>query len=756
MSDNEFKEIQEAFINESTELLEKMENALYLLETDPNNSDSINAVFRAIHTIKGTAGMFGFDFIVHFTHDIENLLDKVRDGKINLTKDLIHILLEARDHTQSLIEVEVNGEKPNSQVTSKSDEILAKISPFFSESDSATKATSDEVPKPITEPAYENLATENPYWHITLRPGANTFQNALEPMPFIHYLNKFGKIVNLVTVTGELPNSFTNFNPENNYLSFEISLESDADADSIRKSFDFMEYDSFIRVIPPHGGLGLYKELFQTSVIDKNIYNVIFTNNHFLTELELTTLLSLIGEPVKVIASPKEKEVTKEPILTEESAKVKTEDAPPPPALEQSTSNEGETSQITENATTTSISREAKTLRVDSIRVDQLIDLVGELVISGANIAQFANTESSSSRLQESSQILLRLIGEIRENTLKLRMVQIGETLQKFSRIVREVGRDLGKEVKLHISGGETELDKTVVEKINDPLLHIVRNAIDHGVETPEERKKAGKTEEGNLNLSAYHDTGNIVIKIEDDGRGLNKNKILEKAIAKGILKEGVSYTDNDIFQTIFHPGLSTADKITNISGRGVGLDVAQRNIDALRGNITIHSKEGKGTTFIIRLPLTLAIIDGFLVGVAKSLYIIPLDMILECVDMDASIENKTINHSENSNFINLRGELLPILKIKEIFNEKNRIHGRESIVIVQYAEKKTGLVVDKLYGEIQTVIKPLGKLFDNTKLLSGTTILGNGEVAMILDVGTLITLFSNESTEVLEKAGQI
>ena len=697
---NEFEEIQETFITESTELLERMENALYQLETDLENSDSINAVFRAIHTIKGTSGMFGFDYIVHFTHDVENLLDKIRDGKVALNPELIKIFLEARDHTQELIEVESSGQVPSATLQNKSQEILEKLKPY-----SGAKPTASPQKEIVQAPQQNNDQTgNNKFWHITLRPGKNTFQNALEPMSFIQYLNKFGKIINLVTVTAEVPETSSEFDPESSYLSFEIQLESSADEATIKQNFDFLEYDSFIRVIPPFSPFEKYDELIATTKANKSVYEKILSFNGAYEAVKTPTV-------VQEIAAPKPEKTPNVEAADNEAKK-----------------------------DTANTNRESKTLRVDSSRIDQLINLVGELVISGANITQLVTQETNNEKLNESSQILLRLVGEIRENTLKLRMVPIGETFQKFSRIVREVGRELNKDVKLQIHGGETELDKTVVEKINDPLVHIIRNAIDHGLETGDVRKANGKPESGTLTLSAFHDTGSIVIKIEDDGKGLSRDKILAKAIQKGILKEDEKYSDNEIFNTIFQPGLSTAEKITNISGRGVGLDVVQRNIESLRGNVTINSTEGQGTSFTIRLPLTLAIIEGFLVGVAESLYILPLDTILECVDFDRSVENQNIDQNEKSNFINLRGEVLPIVRIAEIFNEKNRKNNRESIVIVQNMNKKIGLVVDKLYGEIQTVIKPLGKLFDKTKFLSGATILGNGNVAMILDVGSLLS----------------
>jgi two-component system chemotaxis sensor kinase CheA len=377
--------------------------------------------------------------------------------------------------------------------------------------------------------------------------------------------------------------------------------------------------------------------------------------------------------------------------------------------------------------------KSGRALRVDADKLDMLINLVGELVISGATTSLLAQRLADEQLLESVSQ-MGRLVEEIRDNALTLRMVQIGETFSRFQRVVRDVSKELGKDIRLEISGAESELDKTVVEKIGDPLMHLVRNAMDHGIESAEERRAAGKPEYGTLSLNAFHDSGSIVIEVSDDGKGLSKEKILAKAMEKGLIESGQNLTDKEIYRLIFEAGFSTAEQVTNLSGRGVGMDVVRRNIESLRGSVDVDSNPGKGSTVSIRLPLTLAIIDGFLVGVGDSSYVVPLDMVIECIELEDE-ERKQVSEG----FINLRGEVLPFLRLRDLFDEEDSKATRESIVVVQYGTQRAGFVVDELLGEFQTVIKPMGKILQGVKGVSGTTILGSGDVAVILDVHSLV-----------------
>ena len=362
-------------------------------------------------------------------------------------------------------------------------------------------------------------------------------------------------------------------------------------------------------------------------------------------------------------------------------------------------------------------------------KLDQLITLVGEVIIAGASVNMVAH-RAKVVELEEATSKLSMLVEDVRDSALQLRMVKIGATFNRFQRVVHDVSHDLGKEVALVINGEDTELDKTVVEKIGDPLMHLVRNAMDHGIEPAEVRAARGKPVRGTLKLNAFHDSGSVVITVQDDGGGLKRDVILAKAIDRGLVPAGQSMTDSELYGLIFEPGFSTAEKVTNLSGRGVGMDVVKRNITALRGTVHLTSEEDVGTTVTVRLPLTLAIIDGFLVGVGKSVYAIPLDMIEECIAF--SVES-------THDFINLRGQVLPFIHLRQLFGIKGSAARNENIVVLNHAGQKAGLVVDTLMGEFQTVIKPLGHIFKQVTCISGSTILGSGDVALILDVPALV-----------------
>jgi two-component system, chemotaxis family, sensor kinase CheA len=387
--------------------------------------------------------------------------------------------------------------------------------------------------------------------------------------------------------------------------------------------------------------------------------------------------------------------------------------------------------------------KESRFVRVHAEKLDELINLVGELVIAAAGASLLAKASQDDAQ-QEAASTVSSLVEAIRDGALRLRMVPIGDTFNRFQRVVRDVSHELGKDIELQLSGGDTELDKSVVEKIGDPLMHLLRNAMDHGIEMPAVRQAAGKPAAGRLKLNAYHDSGSIVIEIADDGAGLNQQRILQKAKERGLVAEDAQLSEQEIYNLIFEAGFSTAEAITNLSGRGVGMDVVKRNITALRGSVDLDSIAGKGTTVRIRLPLTLAIIDGFLVGVGSASYVVPLDMVQECIELTETEQRNT----RLSKYLNLRGEVLPLVFLREYFAVTGSVGRRQNVVVVKTATQKAGLVVDELQGEFQTVIKPLGKLFSKLQSISGSTILGSGEVALILDVPSLIQQLAGKQSQ--------
>jgi two-component system chemotaxis sensor kinase CheA len=375
-------------------------------------------------------------------------------------------------------------------------------------------------------------------------------------------------------------------------------------------------------------------------------------------------------------------------------------------------------------------------IRVRADKLDRLIDLIGELVIAGSG-AQLAAQQAQHPGFAEAAQRIHDLVQEARDGALGLRMVPIGETFTRFQRVVRDVSKQLGKDVALQITGGDTELDKGMVETIADPLMHLVRNSLDHGLETPDERSAAGKPAQGRLALHAYHESGSVVIEVSDNGRGLNRERILAKARERALIGDDAVLDDEQVWPLIFLPGFSTAEAVTNLSGRGVGMDVVKRNVEALRGQIKVASQAGRGATIQVRLPLTLAIIDGFLTSVGGVSYVLPLELVAECIEVPAACATGAV-----AGHFDLRGEVLPFVDLGRFYRHAPQAPasaGRRSLVVVRDAGGRVGLVVDRLHGEHQTVIKPLGPLFRQVRGLAGTTILGSGEVALILDVPALL-----------------
>ncbi len=381
--------------------------------------------------------------------------------------------------------------------------------------------------------------------------------------------------------------------------------------------------------------------------------------------------------------------------------------------------------------------QESGSVRVDASKLDRLINLVGELIIAGARTDMVAR-QLGSAPLKECTSLLAGLVEDVRDSALQLRMVKIGATFNRFKRVVHDVSREIGKDIALLVAGEDTELDKTVVEKIGDPLTHLVRNAIDHGIEDAAERLARGKSATGTVKLNAYHESGYIVIEVSDDGGGLKRDKILAKAIERGLVEAGRELSEHDIYKLIFEPGFSTAEQVSNLSGRGVGMDVVKRNITDMHGSVDIHSVEGQGTQVTVRLPLTLAIIDGFLIGVGASVFVLPLDTIEECIAYSTA--------ASGQGYVDVRGQILPLIDVCALFDVEPRAVRRRSIVVVRHGAQRAGLVVDTLLGEFKTVIKPLAKVFDRVDCVSGSTILGNGEVGLILDVPAVLETMKRQA----------
>jgi two-component system chemotaxis sensor kinase CheA len=706
--------IQQAYVVESRELLQMMEDKLLQMEENGGDPETINAIFRAAHTIKGGAGVIECKFIVAFTHVLESVLDEMRAGTVTATPELTEIFLLCADHLNTLIGCVENESEPDGETNKSGRSLLDKLHGYLGKPPAIAQDLA--LSRVRVQLSGGEMETDN--WHISLRFGPDVLRKGMDPVTFIRYLMELGQIVHLTTLPDAMPDAAA-MNPESCYLGFEISYKSDAEKAKIESVFDFVRDDCVIHIWPPHSKLADFISSIETLPEDTMRLGEILLKCGALTQKELDQALNIQADQALEEGSSSQPKIGD--VLVDQGA-VAAE------VVEAAATKQGK---VAEKKTL-----ESQLIRVPAAKLDQLIDLVGEMVIASAGANMLAR-KSGETALVESTSIITSLVEQIRDSALQLRMVQIGETFTRFQRVVRDTSRELGKDIELVISGSEAELDKSVVEKLGDPLMHLVRNALDHGIEAPETRLAKGKPTKGTLRLNAYHEAGSIAIEIIDDGAGMNREKILNKARERELIGPTQTLSDSEIFSLIFEPGFSTADKVTNISGRGVGLDVVKRNITALRGTVEVESKEGHGSIFRIRLPLTLAIIDGFLVGVGKSSYVIPLSTVDECIELSAKDRAETLKHQ----YINLRGEVLPFVRLREQFEIAEPVGRRENIVVVQYAGQKIGLVVDELMGEFQTVIKPLGSIFKHIKGVGGSTILGSGDVALILDVQSLVAL---------------
>lgn len=663
-SDDQLQEAIKEFRDEGLDLLTGMEEGLLAIRELGIGGDRINSVFRAAHTIKGSAGMLKLEHLVEFTHIAENLLDEIRNNKLSINDAMIDTFLQCKDQMQNLVlfYAQNSKEDPDESIKASSRFLMEKLQTYLKapiQMAEAKKTTSID-------------SRTGKYWELNIIFDAELYSLGMDPANFIRYLSKIAEIIRIELDTDRI-GDLEHIRPSECLIGCMIAFSTDRSRDEILDVFEFIKDDIQITLTA-----------FDTEESD--------LEDEIVEEDELKPLSSSLVAADSSVA-------------------------------------------MGANNTTAATIIGSSSLRVDSEKIDILINLIGEMVIANANVVQRASLIEDGG-LNESVSAVSRMLEEIRESAMKIRMVQIGETFGKFKRIVHDVSKKLHKDVELVINGGETEMDKTIVEKISDPLVHIVRNAMDHGLESTEERIAKGKNPKGMLTLNAYHDAGTIAIEIIDDGKGLDEIRIFQKAVERGIVDENAKLTQKEIFNLIFEAGFSTADAVTDLSGRGVGMDVVRRNIEALRGSVDIKSAKDKGSTFTMRLPLTLAIIDGFLVKVGATHFVIPLDMVVECIELSARHRSEM----HGNNYINLRNSVLPLLNVRKHFNESGESKNvRENIIVVQYAGMRFGLIVEELHGEFQTVIKPLGKIFREIRGISGSTILGSGEVALILDIPMLM-----------------
>jgi two-component system chemotaxis sensor kinase CheA len=720
-------ESRDVYLQEAQDMLRQFEQSLLLLEEQPSDTETLNAAFRAAHTIKGSSGLFGYHAIVHFTHGVEAVMDAMRDGEIEASESVIALLLRAGDQIGSMLDEIAGGA---TDATAADAELTAQICAMAAD---RAGATPTPAARSAARVVAQDVGTADNVWHISLRFGPDALRNGFDPLSFLRYLPRVGEVRGIATLLERI-GPLEQHDPESCYLGFEVRLCTPADRATIESVFEFALGDCTLHLIAPGARVDEYLGLLQS-------------------DLESGEENRRLGEVLVAVGALTAGEVER---LIERQLAMRERGEVVPPLGELARQEANAAPEVVQAAVERQTkvrdkrADDARYIRVPADKLDHLIDLIGELVIAASG-ARLIATQERSSRFAEAAEQIDSLVEAARDGALQLRMVQIGETFARFNRVVRDNAKKLGKEIELVITGGDTELDKSMVEMIADPLMHLVRNSIDHGLETPLERDAANKEARGRLALNAYHDSGSIVIEVSDDGRGLDRKRILAKAIERGLVAPSENPSDDAIDQLIFAPGFSTAAAVTDISGRGVGMDVVKRNIEALRGTVQLVSTPGRGTTTQIRLPLTLAIIDGFLVGIGAVHYIIPLEAMVECVEPP---RDRNVGRDAKTGYVDLRGEVLPFLDLRAFFGAGAPAAGvRQSTVVVRYGQAKIGLIVDRLLGEYQTVIKPLGKLLSSLRGIAGSTILGSGDVAFILDVPALVASATRSGAPALRHA---
>ena len=736
MQENQMLEqINEIFFEEASELLESLEGHLLSLEQNPDNPEIISAVFRVMHTIKGSSGMFGFDAISSFTHEVESTFDAVTNGSAPVSPQLISLTLKARDHIMDMLKGNVDKEEsaaliqefkdfmsayPTSNKDQGSEKKETETNTTTSEQKELPDSKQDEAPVLQTnvESTQQIACAEQTTWRISFTPSPDILQNGTRPSLMIKELTDMGTAT-VLFFTRQIP-PLSEIEPTTCYVSWDIILTTCKSREEIQDVFIFLDKSSVIKI-----------DKIDIDIEGNNRIGQILIDRKHISQSALEEILSQ-RKPIGQLL------VEKNLISNESLQSALAEQTHIKNVAKTKNTESLQTSQL--NSSSQNVTQQS--IRVNSEKLDQLIDLVGELVTFNARLGEFSTRENNPALMTLSEQSE-RLILALRDSAMDMRMLPIGTIFTHFRRLVHDLASDMHKDIELITEGAETELDKTVIEKLNDPLIHMIRNSVDHGIESKEERLSKGKPAQGIVKLIAQHVGAFVLIIISDDGAGLDKEKIYKKAIDKNLIAPGTEISDSDIYRMIFLPGFSTSEKVTAVSGRGVGMDVVKKDITALGGTISIETQQGKGTDFILKIPLTLAIIEGMLVQIGNSIFVIPLTNIQECMEFSPADgdEDKICSH------IDARGEFLPYINLRRWFEIDDPLPPSQQVVIVNDQDSKLGVVVDRVIGNHQTVIKPLGALYRNVEGLSGATILGDGSVALILDIFKLSNVVKNTET---------
>jgi two-component system chemotaxis sensor kinase CheA len=670
------------FIEESKEHLQAINSNLLLLESDPENIQIVNEIFRSAHTLKGMAATMGFEDMASITHEAENVLDLIRNNKLKINSDIMDVIFQSVDLIESMVLNIIEGGDGSADVSAPVKKLRAIVSGDFRSVSPAKTQSSEGKAEPS------------------------------EASKRVHNLDEYAMTV--MKQSKEAGNSL---------FWIKVTLNEDCLLKAARSYMVFDQLESLGEVVKSTPSVeDIENERFDQSF--EVVYITLQPPEQIRKAIEnISEIQSVEIEPIVL------KETATDSIVQEANAVAAA--AAPVDRTKQAESVQAPAAK--------KVSTTGKTIRVDIERLDILMNLFSELVIDRGRLEQLAR-EIGKSELQETVEHMSRISGDLQNIILTMRMVPVEQVFNRFPRMVRDLAKDLNKKVNLEIFGAETELDRTVIDEIGDPLVHLLRNSLDHGIESPAERKQAGKPEEGTIHLRAFHSGNHVFIEVRDDGHGINKEKVLKKAIDRGIVNptNADSLSDKQIYELLFASGFSTAEVISDISGRGVGLDVVKSKIESLGGNVSVDSVKGQGTTFLIQLPLTLSIISAMLVQVQNEKYAVPLSSIIET----AVFRQDQIMTAHRQKVIDFRGRVVPLVSLQEIFQVPDNKAARSdevSVVIVRKGEKMAGLVVDSFIGQQEIVLKSLGKYLTNVFAISGATILGDGQVALIIDCNALI-----------------
>jgi two-component system chemotaxis sensor kinase CheA len=643
-------QFRESFQEEARENLQELESALLMLNESSDDLELVSRAFRALHTIKGSGSMFGFDDVAAFTHHVENAFDEVRNGKLAATPDLISLTLSASDQIKAMLDEAAGKGEADVAVSAK---ILADLKKLTGELDTGPA----HKQSPVATKSAESASGPVSDWILQFKPHPEFMRSGSDPLLLLRDLAQLGTM-RAKADPSHVP-AFDELDPEQCYVTWEVELTTASPLLEIRNVFIFVEDDCDLTV-------------------------------------EAVPSAAETGELAEIATRP-----GRGPVVGRRGG----ETAPQP-----------------------------TNIRVPAAKLDSLVGIVGQLVTLQARLGEIA-ARTDDLDLQMVAEEVESLVGELRDNSMSMRTMPLRSTFERFTRLVFDLGRSLNKNVNLTFEGGETELDKSVIDQLNDPLMHLIRNSMDHGIESVEDRETAGKPASATIQLSARHAGAQVLISVIDDGRGINRDAVRNQAIANGLIAADARLSDSEVFALIMEPGFSTAREITDVSGRGVGMDVVKRNVEALRGSIEVTSKPGLGSTVTLRLPLTLAIIDGLLVRVGDARYVMPLANTVECVELT----QKDIDNANGNNLANIRGELVAYIRLSEYLQTGTPRPDIEQLMVTETEHGRFGIVVDQVLGDHQTVIKNLGRLYRNVQVISGATILGDGSVALILDLPRLV-----------------